>query len=101
MISWGCHIQKLWNEMFGSGCKAIMIFMEKEEHALLNMVAFVNSFNGSLAHHFIPMVLVPPLEKRVKKIMSDVCTCGKSLWSTWSPESIANEIACLWMTETI
>ena len=31
-------------------------FLEEEEQALLSMVAFVNRFDGSLMHRFVPMV---------------------------------------------
>jgi hypothetical protein len=72
-------------------------FPEEEEQALSSMVAFVNRFNGSLVHHFVPMV---PLEKRriLEKRTSALHTRSVSVWSQ---EFVADEIAHLGMTEKI
>eukprot|EP00978_Attheya_sp_CCMP212_P008370 scaffold19715_cov54-Attheya_sp.AAC.2 len=53
-------------------------FPEEEEQDLSSMVAFVNRFDGSLVHHFVPMV---PLERReiLEKRISALHTHGKSV----------------------
>eukprot|EP00978_Attheya_sp_CCMP212_P013706 scaffold34473_cov72-Attheya_sp.AAC.2 len=72
-------------------------FPEEEEQALSSMVAFVNRFDGSLVHRFVPIV---PTERRkiLEKRMSALHTRGKSVWSQ---DFVANKIACLGMTEKI
>eukprot|EP00978_Attheya_sp_CCMP212_P010588 scaffold25751_cov57-Attheya_sp.AAC.1 len=72
-------------------------FPEEEEQALSSMVAFVNRFDGSLVHRFVPMV---PLERTtiLEKRTSALHTRGRSVWSQ---EFVASEIACLGMTEKI
>eukprot|EP00978_Attheya_sp_CCMP212_P037001 scaffold171651_cov63-Attheya_sp.AAC.1 len=72
-------------------------FPEEEEQALSSMVAFVNRCYGSLVHHFVLMV---PLERRkiLEKRIPVLHTRGKSVWSQ---EFVADEIACLGMTEKI
>jgi hypothetical protein len=73
-------------------------FQEEEEQALdSTMVAFVNRFDGSLVHRFVPMV---PLERRriLEKRTSALHTRSVSVWSQ---EFVADEIASLGMTEKI
>eukprot|EP00978_Attheya_sp_CCMP212_P021251 scaffold61909_cov47-Attheya_sp.AAC.1 len=72
------------------------LYPEEEEKALSCMVAFVNRFDGSLVHHFVPMVpeerrlaLAPPWRHRGGGI------------GTWSRDEVASEIARLGMTDAI
>eukprot|EP00978_Attheya_sp_CCMP212_P037580 scaffold178818_cov36-Attheya_sp.AAC.1 len=72
------------------------LYPEEEEKALSCMVAFVNRFDGSLVHRFIPMVpeerrlaLAPPRRRRGGGI------------GTWSLDEVASEIARLGMTDAI
>eukprot|EP00978_Attheya_sp_CCMP212_P034857 scaffold148618_cov50-Attheya_sp.AAC.1 len=65
------------------------LYPEEEEKALSCMVAFVNRFNGSLVHRFVPMVpeerrlaLAPPRRRR-----------GGGGIGAWSLDEVASDWA--------
>eukprot|EP00978_Attheya_sp_CCMP212_P007687 scaffold17867_cov34-Attheya_sp.AAC.1 len=72
------------------------LYPEEEENSLSCMVAFVNRFDGSLVHRFVPMV---PEERRLALAPPRRLRGGGI--GAWSHDEVASEIARLGMTDAI
>eukprot|EP00978_Attheya_sp_CCMP212_P006288 scaffold14239_cov58-Attheya_sp.AAC.2 len=67
----GAHHPKMVDRQVQNWLDSRELYPEEEEKALSCMVAFVNRFDGSLVHRFVPMVpeerrlaLAPPRRRR-------------------------------------